>query len=353
MQTSPTLKSLLVKDPGSETAFIRRPDGHQVVVQVAAARASGLNIRSTWLAGMLFDEADFHRDESGAVNLPDNFRAARPRMLPGAQIWLPSSPWAEVGPYHDMFTAAFGAPGRTLAFHSDSRSMNPSLDRATEQEERERDPENAEREYDGKPLPAGTTRFFHPEAIKAAVDSQRALAIAATLGVIVAAGCDFGFRSDCSTIAIVHRRGDVYHLAEFLELKPERGTPLVPSNVVSTFAKIALPHGARLVVADGHYAESVREHLAAHGMTLLAAPAGDAGKAETYVEARKILHEGRLRLPNDPRLLMQLRQVTSKPMAGGRLSISSPRRPGGGHGDLVSALVLALWSARRFGAGEP
>jgi hypothetical protein len=114
---------------------------------------------------------------------------------------------------------------------------------------------------------------------------------------------------------------------------------------------VALPHGARLIV-DGHYAESVREHLATHGMTLLAAPAGDAGKAETYVEARKILHEGRLRLPNDPRLLMQLRQVTSKPMAGGRLSISSPRRPGGGHGDLGSALVLALWSAKRFGGSD-
>jgi hypothetical protein len=33
----------------------------------------------------------------------------------------------------------------------------------------------------------------------------------------------------------------------------------------------------------------------------------------------------------------------SKPTPGGGLSITSPRRAGTGHGDLVSALVLALY----------
>jgi hypothetical protein len=49
-----------------------------------------------------------------------------------------------------------------------------------------------------------------------------------------------------------------------------------------------------------------------------------------------------VRLPRHDRLLRQLREVTVRPLTGGGMSVSSPRSPGG-HGDLVSALVLALW----------
>ena len=35
----------------------------------------------------------------------------------------------------------------------------------------------------------------------------------------------------------------------------------------------------------------------------------------------------------------------AKPMPGGGTQITSPQRPDGSHGDLVSALVLALWAA--------
>ena len=63
--------------------------------------------------------------------------------------------------------------------------------------------------------------------------------------------------------------------------------------------------------------------------------------------AKKLIHEGRIRLPNHPRLLSQLRSVVSKPTPGGGLTISIPRRRGQGHGDLVSAAVLAIWQAHR------
>jgi hypothetical protein len=49
-----------------------------------------------------------------------------------------------------------------------------------------------------------------------------------------------------------------------------------------------------------------------------------------------------VRLPNHGRLLAQLKAIIAKPTPAGGLSISSPRRVNGGHGDLVSALVLCL-----------
>jgi hypothetical protein len=66
-------------------------------------------------------------------------------------------------------------------------------------------------------------------------------------------------------------------------------------------------------------------------------------QASTHTWARALLHEGRLRLPNHPRLLQQLRDVVSKPTPGGGLSITSSRRAGTGHGDLVTAMVLAVY----------
>ena len=59
------------------------------------------------------------------------------------------------------------------------------------------------------------------------------------------------------------------------------------------------------------------------------------------------MHEGRIKLPKNPRLIRQLKEVVAKPTPGGGLSITSPRRKGAGHGDLVSALVLAIWEAKR------
>jgi hypothetical protein len=64
---------------------------------------------------------------------------------------------------------------------------------------------------------------------------------------------------------------------------------------------------------------------------------------------KQLLVEGKLILPNNPRLLSQLREVSAKATAG-TISISSPRKATGEHGDLVSALVAAV-SGVKGGAG--
>ncbi|HEY4118498.1 MAG TPA: hypothetical protein VGM56_11610, partial [Byssovorax sp.] len=342
MQASASLRQLLVKDPGAETLVIRRPDGHVVHVQVVAARASGLNVRSTWLAGMLFDEADFHRDENGVVNLPDNFRAARPRMLHGAQIWLPSSPWADMGPYHEMFTAAFGRPGSTLAFHSDSRSMNPSLDREAEREERERDPDNAAREWDGIPLSADSTLFFPPDAVERAIEKGRADRLAPLPGVRHYGGSDLGFRKNSSALAIARWFGGKVELAYHEELRPPKGSSLKPSAVCQAFGERCGEYGVERLQGDGHYAETAREELDACRPRVVYDdwnPSLEA-KTDAFTAFRRLMHEGLLSLPDDKRLIAQIKRTQSKPMPGGRIQIQLPRQ-GQAHGDLLMAIVLA------------
>jgi hypothetical protein len=93
-------------------------------------------------------------------------------------------------------------------------------------------------------------------------------------------------------------------------------------------------------MADDHYAQSLVEHLERYKLRRIAAPYD---VPATYVHARTLLHSGRLELPDNRQLMRDLREVSSAPTAGGRVSIRLPRRPGGGHADLVSALVLALY----------
>jgi hypothetical protein len=170
--------------------------------------------------------------------------------------------------------------------------------------------------------------------------------------VTVAFGADLGFVSDSSALV----GATVLEPVEILvmeERRPKKGAPLKPSEVIGDFAQTIKLYGGSAFCADAHYREAAREHLEARGIEFVDAPAGQTGKAETYLHAKKVIHERRVRIPNVPRLLTQLRQIVSRPLPGGGVQITSPRRRGGGgHGDLVSAFVNALWSARE-GGDEP
>lgn len=325
---------------------IVRHDGRRVVVLCIPAGRGGDTGRGLPIVFAMLDEAAFFRDEAtGAINDRDVFNALIPRLLPGGQILIVSSPWTESGLLYTEFSKNFGAPETALAAFCPTLVMRDDAEtRANVELEMKRDPENAAREYGAQFLGGGASEFFASYAIAAAADGSIPLFVGRKRGAVVGAGADFGFVSDSSALAIVQCVEGLFHLSELLELRPSKGAPLQPSAVFERFAGVALSYGGRDLTADGHYRESVREHLTANGLVLQAAPEGQAGKVQMYTRARTLLHEGRVRLPNHPRLLQQLRDVVARPTPGGGLQITSPRRSGvGGHGDLVSAFVAALW----------
>jgi hypothetical protein len=54
--------------------------------------------------------------------------------------------------------------------------------------------------------------------------------------------------------------------------------------------------------------------------------------------------EGRVEIPNDPRLIAQFKSVIKKPMPGGKMQIRIPVK-GRAHGDLAIAACLAIVQA--------
>lgn len=264
LSESPQLsKYLQVRN--AENAIIVRPDGVKVELGLAAAAPGGTNLRGTWLTACLFTEADFFDAEDAAVNLADNIRAVRPRMLPGGQVGVESSPWADTGPFHKLFTDHFGSPAAgILAFHSDSRSMFPGLEKDGEAQLRASDPDSASREYDAIPISTSGTDFFPQAAIRACINGDRPIHLPPEPNMPHFGGSDLAFRKNSSALALSRFQNRRVRLAYHHEERPQPGAPLKPSVICAGFARTALGYFCTSVRGDLHYADTAVEEFQKH-----------------------------------------------------------------------------------------
>ena len=295
--------------------------------------------------GIICDEVSRWRDEeTGANPAREVLASIRPSMatMTQAREFLSSSPWSTLDAHHDAFE--IGNTDEQMVAHAPTWVANPniSFDRccALEPDEALRD-----REYGAIPMSAGLSAFFDPQAIEDAVEPGLPMPRVASEGEWITAGADFGFRRDSSAIVVCHRSKDgaIYRVADMLELKPSKNMPLKPSETVRSFASVLKRHELSSVMADGHYREAISEHLIDQGMGLIDSPAGSIGNTKVYVNARMLFHQGRVRIPDNEQIRRDLIEIQHRPTASGAIRIILPRRQGGGHADLVSALVLALW----------
>ena len=335
---------------------LRRPDGRVVEFRSVAASRGGANLRGRDVLVLILDESEFFASsEEGSgdysVTDKDQISAVMPRLI-GFVLCI-STPWPTENATAEFFDRNHGHPVDAVAALGRSLYMRP-LAQLREDYEREllRDEENARREYDCEAGARGGRHIF-VEGLAEAVVQERALVVYAPAGARVGCGGDLALERDSSAIAFVSLEKGVYELLEFDEVRPTKTAPLAPGYVIrDRFAPLMDDHGVRSIMMDAHYRQSAIEHLSALGLRFLEAPDGQQGKYVTYMHFRAQLRAGSLRLPDSPRLLSQLRAVTATPMPGGGTRISSPRRAGGGHGDIVSAVVLAVYRASRARARE-
>lgn len=350
MRSRPELAALLRLPRGSRpddtlsTFGVYRPDFDRVVTfNAAAATRGGYAVRGYWHTDLALDEAAFFRDNSFKVNDEEIFRAGKPRILPGGQAIVSSTPWTEAGLLYDLYVKNHGKPATALVAHAPTLTLNDvPYTRSIVEAEYARDSENADREFGALFVKGGTTVIFAPDLVESCIDDTLSLTEPRMpmAGDEVSAGVDLGFRSDSAAIAITHKSGDLLILGELCEWKPEPGKALKPTATIREMRDRMTAHCVDTAMADGHYIESAREVLDEEGMTVVLAPSTP---DEVYVRARQVMRSGVVRIPRNERLIRQIKEVQGRPMPGGRMSIVLPRWAKGGHGDLVSAFVLALW----------
>jgi hypothetical protein len=346
---------LTIIDDSSDGFTIVRHDGRKVRFECFAASRGGDNIRGVPILAAVLTEAAFYYDEaSGVMNGETIFAAIFPRLLPGGQVIIESTVWAESGLLFTEFTRNFGAPVTALAALCPTGLMRDDAEtQAMIAAERERDPENAARELDVQFMPMGSGHFFDRFAVgRSAVDSVPIVTLPPHGGWLITAGYDPAYVRDAAEGAVVSSNGQRFEVIELFMRIPAKGKPLVPSEVDREFAEMVAKHGGRWIATDQHYQESVREHVAEVGIGLLNVPGGNAGKCEVFSRSRELIHVDQVRWSEGHhRLTRQVREVVGKPLPGGLISISSPRKRGD-HGDAAHALCLALWAAS-FPQQEP
>lgn len=335
-------------------SYARQGDSIFVEGRPLAFRVYAANYRTAvgfTCIGLLCDEvARWLDDDTGANPATEVLRSMRPAMAtqPNAREYLISSPWSSLDAHYEAFELGQTLEQNTAA--ATSWEANPTL---TEARCRELEPDDAtfRREYGAEPMSALASSIFDFHAIDEAVARcGYVLPRRPAPGDTITAGADFGFRRDSSACVVCHRNADLVQVADLLELSPGAAGPLRPSETVAAFAAQLKPHGAVAVMADAHYRESITEHLVSHGLSYTSAPT-DVPK--TYVKLRTLLHQGRLVLPDHPKLIRDMKEIQSAPTPSGRLRIILPKRTGGGHADLVSALVLAAWQKGGHVVQEP
>lgn len=346
VQAHPQLRAMLVDDKAEEFT-LRRPDGKLVTFECGVATAGGTAARGRWFLDFALDECAFFRDNSFKVNDEELYRAGSAVLLPGGQILITSTPWAEAGLLYRMWKKR---PKNAHVAHAPTLVMNDNhITREAVREAEEDDPDNAAREFGAQFMTSGTTVFFESSSVDAMfVDEPFAL----QPGDIVGAGGDFGFKSDSSALLMVALRGNMLHIFDGTEERPAKGAALKPSRTVARFSQI-IAKRCDYVTADRHHRESIEEHLQTHGLVYSPTPTVPAAG---YVRARQLIREGLVRIhkPNLPadlvqRLDQQIRETQGKPNSGGSVSIVHPRWAMGGHGDIVEALVWAIWQV----CGQP
>jgi hypothetical protein len=339
----PKIKPMVVQSAKQGFTLRRPQDGREVVFKVIPKSQGGSAVRGFSLVDVIIDESEFVA-KSGAdakVSDTDIVDAVMPRLLPGAHLMFVSTPWPAPSETSRVFEENFGKPSTAVAAMAPTPVMRDN-DAALMQliaDELERKPQNAEREFFCKLIDGAGGAFFEVSSL------ERAMAIAPEPArkSKSSAGIDPAFVHDSSALAIVERRGDAraafldaVHL-EFVSPTPER--PLVPSEVVRSFAATVRAHGTRILATDVHKVKIVRSNAAAVGVQVYQGPLF----AEAAIYLREILREGKLRLPFDPKLLKQLKSVTYRPKSGGGLHVEAPRSLEDGHADLVAALAMAVF----------
>lgn len=342
-----------IEEETADGFTVVRHDGRRIRFECFAAARGGDTARGVTVIAVLLDEAAFYLDEAtGVVNDRTIFNAIIPRLLAGGQILIVSSPWAQTGLLAEEFRTNHGQPTTALAAHCPTLVMRDEPD-ICEMVAREwqRDAANARRELGAEFLTIGTNALLDGAAVTRSKDEARPLVVLAA-GRRRSTACDLGFRANSSAISTVaEEKPGHYILCESVELRPQPNAPLKPSEVSATFIEHCRKHGTTAVLADKHYVDTLKEDMARARIGVYLLPDGALGKEQQFTAFRDVLHEGRIKIPNLPRLIQQMREVTARPTAGGGLSISSPVHRDGSHGDILSSLVGAVWAleqARRY-----
>ena len=287
-------------------------------------------IRGLTVAAAILDEVAFW-DSEGVSPDREVLTALRPATstIPGAKLIAISTPYSQAGSLYEAHRDHYGRDDElVLVWQADTRTMNPTIDEGLIQREIERDPEGAQAEWLAT-FRTDLQAAFSPEALLACTVKGRDELPASPI-IEYRAFCDpSGGKVDAFTVAIGHKSDGRI----IIDLVRAWEAPFNPKEVVSEIAEVLKGYGVLNVTGDRFAAEWPIAEFSAHGVSYTQC---EQNKSELYLAFIPVTNSRGVELPDDKRLLTQLRRLERKRGRAGKDSVDHPPRL---HDDLANSVA--------------
>lgn len=338
----PMLKPLVVGEPTQDE--IRLSNGSILKVLPCSERTS----RGLAASTVLFEELAAYQDTSGHQSGEAVYRALAPSVAQfkgeGRLIAL-SSPRGQRGVFFRLFQQAEQRDDG-FSLNCPTWDLNPAIDRAFLERERDRDPELFSQEYEASFTAIGGSYISSiklEEATRPFPDHEHKTRVLALDPAF--SQDDFGY-----AIACVPAHDDSVVYLEYVEALRRPGF----NQAMEHATRLAQDWGVHRVVTDQAAQQAVVEELGKRGVTCQKVPwtgRSNRGKskAHRYGKVKTLLTQGRLLLVDSAELRSELVEITVSPSA------SDPGYSIETHGpdDMADAAVMAVTECIKPKVQEP
>ncbi len=299
-------------------------------------------------AAVILDELAYFRDDFSANPDRELIRAVRPGLanLKGRLLGL-STPHARRGHLFAMWQQHYGKASDVLVIQAKHSQLNPTIDAAVIDRALAEDPEAARAEWFGE-FRGDVSQWLADELIDAALEGRTGGSKRQEEAFVDVSGG----RHDASCLAVAHGEdvsapaGKRAPLRLVLDVLEHVRAPHDPSTVVERFAQILKDRRIPRVTGDRHAGEWTAAAFRECGIEYLSS---ELDKSSIYLECLPAFAERRVAIPNDRRLVTELRMLERRPRAGGKPDMID--HPPNAHDDAANAACGALWlAASRPGA---
>ena len=356
LMAKPILRQLFARDergrmvePTAERFVLRHPSGRAIEITVQALAHAGATLVSTWLAGVIFDEAPRMSGSESKRSLEDSLNAVAGRMLPGAQIWMIGSPYAPFGPVYDMVQEHFGKPSEAVVVvRGTGPAMNPSYWTRDRCEQLARTRPAAHRTDVLGQFADPEEALYASADVEACTRAEPAI-ILPEKGHHYSATMDPATRGNAWTFAVfdcVGLGGDSgvlpkYRVCRAQQWVGSKTKPLRPDAVLGEIAQVCREYGVDMAWTDQHSFDALHDIASAHGLWLSVHTINAQNRLEMAERVRVYLEQRCLELPPDPQIRTDLAQAVRRVTQNG-VTLVLPKTGDGRHCDYVPVLGIGL-----------
>lgn len=306
-------------------------------VTVAAYPCRPAAVRGLRARVAVVDELAFFTATDGRPQDVEMLRALRPALATtGGRLVILSSPYSQSGALWELHRRHFGRDdSTTLVWQASAPEMNPSLPADYLERMRQDDPEAYRSEVLGE-FRAGVSNFLDSDALDACVVRDRRDLPPADRVQYRAFVDPSGGSRDAFTVAVAHHDG----ARVIVDCVRAWSPPFNPSGVVVEIAALLRSYRIHVIAGDRYAGEWPAEQFRGCGILYRTATLD---RSALYLELLPLVNAGAVELPDEPKLLRELRALERRRGTAGRDRID--HRPGE-HDDLANAVAGVVADCR-------